>query len=896
MNRTLTALLLSATIIGQIVHIHYANAIVDSYYKEDGDFFYIGNGHIEIGFRRNNGALWSIMHKKSGLDLRKEKASSWQLAWGLTMFTRNMEHIYTDSSCSSSFRHRLQAISNGTEARLTWRAIRFKDGRDCPVEVSVEVSVYNDSPFTAWRASVRNFGPMAVERLTLPLIAGIQDLGKDGNDDCLVIPDREGRLFHAPCVNLSNWGQCYPSCFLNMQFMAFYDNSCGFYFATYDSNGNVKEFSWWKPTERWATISIHHYSEICFGSDFTLPYNTIVGVFEGDWFSAADIYKEWARNQWWTRDAISEKRTPDWTKGLALSGILTAMAPWQARNKTLGEIVTLASSHCQYFDASILVKLVGWENKGAWSWGDYFPPYEGWVSFDRMVRDLHHMNCKLMVNVGMVSINTATDLWRSQEPLNFALRSESGRTFHPAWDPYFDQVLMCVGTSYWQKQLEEVVLTIVRHGVDLIQFDCFPPVPTTFACYDASHGHPLGAGGSWLTATWLRTVGTIISKARQINPDVAFTAEGVSEIHIPYLDVAQYWRDTYAELGHQQKGEKKLWAGEAEIIPLFNYAYHEHILGMGQYGLGFYSRHAEYNILCLSRMLTWGEIPQINAQQDPETLGQWADRASFQMARKVVEARRTYAKDFLRYGQMLPLRMNGVAYTTVPFHPGSPYELSFELGMPALLGSAWKASDGSCGHILTNIGDKKITCQIDLDAYVRLFGEKPCTSYCVVDSNLHAISVYSNMPKSMQVSIDPRQIVLLVLTGAEGARGKTVESIDKAASAMAKARDEGRTSGLSEAETLLRDAIRFFMEGDYVRSRESADKAESVANTARRTPVESSKETLPSGAMSPWEIAFVATASAAGIIAYFFTKRRERLVKSRPLSHLFPYRPGGLLS
>ncbi len=604
-----------------------------AYIRQDSSLLYIGNNHLEIGFRKDKGGIWSMTHKESGVDLRKEKTSSWQLTWGVTMLAPSMEHIYTDSSCSSSFQYDIHMISNGTEATLNWRAIRFKDGSNCPIEVSVRVSVYNNSPFSVWRATVRNLGPMAVEKLTLPLIAGIQELGKDANDDCFVVPDREGRLFHAPSVNLSNWGQCYPSCFLNMQFMAIYDNYCGFYFATDDINGNVKRFSWGKPNQAWATLSIEHYSDIRFGADFALPYNVVVGVFSGDWFTAAEIYKQWASNQWWATRNLASGETPSWVAEIGVGSLFTALAPWQTQSKTLREIEGLAKSHREYFDVPLLVELWGWENKGAWSWGDYFPPYEGWASFDRMIREVHDMSCKLKTFVGMVSVNTATDLWKSQEPLNFTVRDENGKTIDPHWDKNFDQILMCIGTSYWQSKLEETVLELVRHGVDMIQFDCFPPIPTTFACYDSTHGHPAGIG-RWHVDAWRNTIERIVSKAKEINPNVAFTSEGICEIYIPYLDVAKYWRDVYAEA---EFVDKRLWVGQTEIIPLFNYVYHERIRCMGEYLLGFYSKRVEYNALCVSRMLVLGEVPLINVQTDIRNPGTWADSTSSQMTMKVVK-------------------------------------------------------------------------------------------------------------------------------------------------------------------------------------------------------------------------------------------------------------------
>jgi len=46
-----------------------------------------------------------------------------------------------------------------------------------------------------------------------------------------------------------------------------------------------------------------------------LHYSVVLGVFSGDWYDAAQIYKAWASKQWWTKGNLTAgKDTPLWLK------------------------------------------------------------------------------------------------------------------------------------------------------------------------------------------------------------------------------------------------------------------------------------------------------------------------------------------------------------------------------------------------------------------------------------------------------------------------------------------------------------------------------------------------------------------------------------------------------
>jgi hypothetical protein len=753
-----------------------------AYYSKEGDSIRLGNRFLELRFSARNGELQALIQKKSGVDLKKEKTDCYHTIWGLGVFTPQKTRSWTDNARSARFFQsgsvRAERTGQELKLQLVWNGICLDNGTDYPATVQTTISVYDGSPFSIWRISVQNRGQSAIEKVDYPFIAGVQELGPDGSDDCLVVPTLEGRLYHDPTRNLEGAGNTYPSCFLNMQFAAYYDNNAGFYTACYDNQGYVKRFSYGKPGGRWATMFWEHYGEgIKYGADFAVPYPVTVGVFQGDWYTAADIYRQWATNQWWANKKIRQKNTPAWVSRLGESSCFVRSGHLARNGKPLADIAAGARNHHNYFDTPLLIQLWGWENQGAWAYGAYFPPMEGWTNFDKLVTSLHADGCRLNTFLGASCIDEQSDLWKSQAPLYVAVRDESGK-LREGTDPNADlkTATMCFSTRYWQAKMEDFVLPLINHQVDMIQFDGFPPVPSTSACYDSAHGHPLGMG-RWMTDDWRQTVARIIRKARIANPESAFTAEGISEDLIPLMDVAKYWRDVCSEVGASERGFEK---GTTEIIPLFNDVYHEFILGMEEQVSGAntlrlsLSKLREYNHYCLGRMLIWGVIPLFWAEDPADSPG--TDKEAFDLVRRVANARTTYAQDFLVYGRMQPPLKFSAPMISVPVYnwAGASHP-RYQMQVPAVMHSVWRADDGSVGAVFVNIAKEPVSIGLSLD--FRQWGLRPGAKpflYCVKDGKHSLLKGDSNSTANLDVAIQPLEIVFIGLCESSGPRAQQV--------------------------------------------------------------------------------------------------------------------------
>jgi Domain of unknown function (DUF6259) len=82
--------------------------------------------------------------------------------------------------------------------------------------------------------------------------------------------------------------------------------------ATHDAAINVKHFGL-KRCDDFLDLSVEHNYDERPGLSFELPYETVLGVFHGDWYAAADFYRDWAAKQYWCVKKKAERHdVPAW--------------------------------------------------------------------------------------------------------------------------------------------------------------------------------------------------------------------------------------------------------------------------------------------------------------------------------------------------------------------------------------------------------------------------------------------------------------------------------------------------------------------------------------------------------------------------------------------------------
>jgi uncharacterized protein (TIGR03437 family) len=728
---------------------------------QDDTHFYVENDVLKIAVLRTTGNLDGIIHKQSGVNLQSRTANYFPATWGISLNTLAGPNIYVNSGQAISFSGAMNATTAGASLTLTWKGFQYLPNGLPSIPgatITAQISVRTDSPLSYWTIQATGLGTNSVSSINFPNINGIGPLGQTGTDDVLLTSEFKGTLYHNPTTNVPAGiypGGFYPSAAALMQFLAYFDPNSGFYFACDDTQGYTKDLYWSKSSSPAGdySINIEHFPPGNTTDTFTLPYNVILGATQGDWFAPAEMYRSWAVRQSWTQQSRS-KQVPAWLHNLPIirntcvhgciggqpdQTYTNAVQEWQQSQQALG--------------VAALSELWGWEQFGQWAYGDYFPPQEGWPSFDSMIHAAP--GSRFYVFPSGLYLDTGTNLYESGTMAASAMLDQAGNIRRQPGAAALKNdtwALMDVSTDPWRQYIVGAFETLAQHGVDLIQFDSSMEAGPQ-DCYNSAHSHPPGKGGNWQTLAWIDLVKTTATAVTAANPDAALSAESPPEVYLPYFAV-------FSSSALDQYEETAQFALYKELVPLFEYVYHDSILFDDFFGPPVLD--GSYFSLAVARDLTWGQIPDY---QIPVGYTPALEPMAEAYLKNDIAARTGYAKKFLVDGVMLPAPQLNVPTTPVSWITNWTTNTTATAQYPSVWESAWRAPDGSVGIVLTNIAPSGLTFSLPI-SFSRL--QLPAgaaysvqatdgTTTATLDSNLVKDSSYS-------ITVAPQQILLVLLT------------------------------------------------------------------------------------------------------------------------------------
>jgi Domain of unknown function (DUF6259) len=294
-----------------------------AYIREDDRYIFAGNDRIELTFQKTDGRLYSLVDKVSQLDFMARKEAYWG-PFSLQINVTGKDESVIGSQ-ANRFTYAASSDKDGPVLSLTWE--QFRASRPTPLDISVRITIHIPSSdgLTYWKIAVTNNEDLVICQVAFPDLHGVPQLSRDGKNDFLAYPSMSGLLFQDPVNNFKlnmghGWELFYPSAYSNMQFTAYYssESRSGLYFATQDTHGDSKFLSVGKPASNWMSLELFHRLPLTTRRGLTPSYTTVLGVFSGDWFDAAQIYRTWAQDQDWFRNASLRRKdgAPEWFRNL----------------------------------------------------------------------------------------------------------------------------------------------------------------------------------------------------------------------------------------------------------------------------------------------------------------------------------------------------------------------------------------------------------------------------------------------------------------------------------------------------------------------------------------------------------------------------------------------------
>ena len=661
---------------------------------KDSGLVELSNGIISLGFERETGKLVSFESVKDNCELI-DSASVISLPWRLgTLDTAK-------TPAKVVFKRR-----NNKCLVIEWHYPAF--------EACVKVRLDKDRPMSYWKASVKGLSSLDANSLSCPVVDGMKHYEKE----VLLEPSWMGALISDP-ASLAKEDK--PAVFTtafphsSAQVTALYDSEIrknGLYISSRDVSSSVRSFVY-------EMDSLH----TCFrlkslipdaGSrdEYEIPFESVVGCFDGDWLDAAKIYKQWASSQkFCVESRLRSGKSPEWLRE-------TAFWVWN-RGRSFN-VLEEAEDIRGRLGLPVNVYWHWWHNCAYDSgFPEYIPPREGRESFVSAVEKAHGQGIHSLIYMNSYKWGDSTESWKAEGAEAYAAQKQNGDLYSQMFEIFSRKTLtaMCMGTEFWRDKYASLCDTVLnRYHVDGVYMD---EACENRACYNPDHGHTLGGGTYWVES--FRTLTDRIRASVKGDTPVILSGEGSAEDWIPMLDLF---------LTLQASRERYKGVNSWEPVPLFQAIYHEYAVTFGNYSSLVYPPYdekwvdefrpanaekllpEEFNTqfrMEQARSFVWGMQP---------TLANYHsflfDERKSEMDYLVDLVKTRYnALDYLLYGTLKALPDLNPSMQTIPISRVSIYAGRYgstvtrlEKTVPVLYSALWLSGSGNAALAISNISDR----------------------------------------------------------------------------------------------------------------------------------------------------------------------------------------------
>ena len=733
-----------------------------TYVRVDSNYIYIGNGFVELKLLKSDGGIYAVINNMTNEDYITDKSVYPSLFWIGT----SSGHDHGSGDWPVNFTYTYTTNETGSTLTMT----NSFTGAYAAI-VTTTVSVIPNSSLTYWRMSIDNIGRAQYDNLDFPEVTGIAQVGNQTADNYLLLGDDPGSMltnlyssFTTNSSSPSSVGTTYPSSIAPIQMMVLGNSYGGLYTATYDTNGNAKAFYVDRRDDTQGNpmlfVSISHLLPEEVNSTLVTPYDTVLGVFSGSWYSAVGMYRSWAMKQGWTAQGplYQQANVPAWFKRGFVNLNLEAYGTYddprnpQATNLVYANFSQIPQQLEQYLsedNSPVLVHFYGWEKYGAWFAPDLFPPFEGWASFNKTIAEIHAMGQHVLIGFTAGALFTWDPSYNNTWD-ECAARGPDGSLYQNyEFSPHTIYVVSpaCAPFQNW---LVNTVTTLARAGVDGVELgEAWTEEP-----YDFSNSTTHAPGfGTWWVSDWISILERIKSSVSSINPDFVVAAEGLPEVFIP-------WVKLYAD--NANNPPVSVWSQEfsgVKLTGLFDYVYSGYAIGtpaetfkpgplVSDAAFNTYRDFAQALGISLGMTVNYGST--IGTTSGQIILNPPSDS----LARSLIWASSTYFRDFLPFGERIPPPAISVPTTKVYFvfveYVSSEYNQLSTYETPVVLSSAALSYDGRLGYFFANIDNKSHSFTFEVDTSLLT----QSTGLEILVMNEKAVSVSAFDPSNPTVAVN----------------------------------------------------------------------------------------------------------------------------------------------
>ena len=512
---------------------------------------------------------------------------------------------------------------------------------------------------------------------------------------------------------------------IESQFLAYYDDEAGLYFAAEDEKRSIKGVDF-RP---------HGYDSIALqfrlfpGAypeevNYKFSFPMVMDFFKGDWHSAAELYRNWFENNLpeGLKKVELNDNLPEWYK----DSPLVVTYPVQGihdLDETVPNRLFPYNNALPYLDdiaektgSRVMSVLMHWEGTAPWAPPYVWPPLGGVEMLKNFGDELHKRNFMLGVYCSGTGYTIKSNLndYNNREAIErdnleqyMCAPADGGKPVSKICQGQRSSYDMCISQDFTKNVLLKEAENMTTCGLDYVQILDQNHGGTPYFCMSDKHGHPAVPGG-WMVehmTDFLRDLKKTVGDKVLVGCESA-----AAEAYVPYLNLS----DNRFNLNYRC----------GRPVPLYGYIYHEYLhnfSGNSVCSLDIIDikLSPDCHMLRVAHSYLAGDLMTLVINQDGEIVWSWGERdfsilperePIMQFVKSATAYRRGVGKNYLVFGKM-------IKPVDVESDLVSMYNVDcdgYHTDYPAVLTTAWQASNGTTAQFLASYRKKEETCIVDL--------------------------------------------------------------------------------------------------------------------------------------------------------------------------------------
>lgn len=583
--------------------------------------------------------------------------------------------------------------------------------------------------------SFENHTDMYVEWVDFCTIAVPNDLVSTGGSGRVVIDTNEGMLIEDIKLKENFYPYKfrpldYPSeglyamfpAVVQSQFLSYYDDTAGIYIAAEDDERSIKGIDF-GPMYNAIKLQFKLYPGITPNDiNFELGYNLVFDFFQGDWYDAARLYRDWfeknlpenlipieqnkALPEWYTDSLLVVTYPVQGIHDMDPSGP-NRLFPYNNALPYLDEIGKATNSR-------IMPVLMHWESTAPWAPPYVWPPIGGVDMLQDFCDELHKRDYILGVYCSGISYTMHSNIndynmekeYQEKGLSQYMCASPTGEIISKTCQAQRKSYDMCISQDFTKNVLLDEARKMASCGLDYIQILDQNHGGTPYFCFSDKHSHP-AVPGKWM----VEHMTDFLKKLKNIVGDKVLLGceSAASEAYIPYMNLSD---NRFNLNGYSGK-----------FIPMYGFIYHKYLQNFSGNSVCSQDifdelRSPESYLLRAAHSFLAGDFMTLVINQDGEIAWAWGERefdylpnreATLEFIRIATAYKRGVGKKYLTLGEMI--KPCNVYCDTVKMYKTNQERFT---EYSSVLTTAWQASDGTRAQFFANYCPtaKKITLDL----------------------------------------------------------------------------------------------------------------------------------------------------------------------------------------